>query len=305
MKVLIIGFGSIAKKHVQALREYDKSIEISALRSSEESEVHEGVQNIFTLDELKIYPDFIIISNPTYKHLDAIKQSLTFNKPLFIEKPLFHKLEGLSELVDLVNNKQINTYVACNLRFLDCLTFVKKHISENKCVINEVNAYCGSYLPEWRPETNYQESYSAKKEMGGGVHLDLIHELDYLYWIFGKPLTSSKKLSNKSSIRINSIDYANYSLEYNGFYASVILNYYRRDPKRTLEIVFDKETWLINILRNEITSLTTNEIIFRSDQKIIETYALQMNYFIESIKSQNKMSNSISEAYNVLEICLN
>ena len=78
-------------------------------------------------------------------------------------------------------------------------------------IINEINVYCGSYLPDWRPETNYKNIYSSYKNKGGGVHLDLFHEVDFIYWIFGNPDTIYNFLSNKSD-NINHF-YFNYNNE--------------------------------------------------------------------------------------------
>ena len=144
--------------------------------------------------------------------------------------------------MDLITNKGIKSYVACNLRFLDCISFIKDNLPQllNK-KLNEVNVYCGSYLPDWRPNADFRAAYSAKAELGGGVHLDLIHELDYVYWLLGIPKQVNRTFKSQSSLSIGSIDYANYILDYNGFCANVVLNYYRRDSKRTLELVFEDE----------------------------------------------------------------
>lgn len=169
--------------------------------------------------------------------------------------------------------------------------------------MNEINAYCGSYLPEWRPNINFRDIYSVNPDMGGGVHIDLIHEVDYLYWLFGMPEKTKTVFRSRSSMRIKAYDYANYCLIYNSFCASVVLNYYRKDTKRTLELVFEDETWIVDLRKNIIMS--QDKIIFKSDQNMIDTYLDQMNYFVQLVKTNKKTSfNTIEDAYNVLKICL-
>ena len=168
--------------------------------------------------------------------------------------------------------------------------------------LNEVNVYCGSYLPDWRPDTDFKESYSARADLGGGVHIDLIHELDYIYWIFGQPSVVTKTFKSQSSLSISSYDYANYILEYDGFCASIVLNYYRRDPKRSFELVFNDETWYVDLLKNQVTC--NNRILFESEQRIVDTYQFQMKYYTEALEQQCHTFNNIHDAYNVLKICL-
>ena len=253
MNVLIIGLGSIALKHIKALQELYPTIIIYALRrKGESSKGIEGVIEIYDINEIDIDSiDFILISNPTSVHYDTIRKVIMYKRPLFIEKPLFSEItEDSNALVNKVEEQGIPTYVACNLRFLECIAKIKELIVGKR--VNEVNVYCGSYLPDWRPNVDFRKVYSANKEMGGGVHIDLIHELDYIYWLFGTPYHTQSFFSNKSSLNITAYDYANYLWEYNDFSISVVLNYYRKDSKRTLEILTDEGTYLVDLLKNTI-----------------------------------------------------
>ena len=105
MKVLIIGLGSIAKKHINAIKQIDPSAELYALRSTSISEQYENVKNVFSIDECPEI-DFVIISNPTAFHADAIKKVASLKKHLFIEKPPFHTLEDVDEILNLVSENQ-------------------------------------------------------------------------------------------------------------------------------------------------------------------------------------------------------
>src|SRR5665647_16995 len=296
MKVLLIGLGSIGKKHVKAIQAIQSDAEIFALRSNKEAEKFEGVTNIYSQEDIGILSaDFGIISNPTSEHKKSITQLIEYNIPLFIEKPLHSSLD-IKELIDSINSKGIFTYIACNLRFLDCIRFVKDNLlqMQNKR-LNEVNVYCGSYLPDWRPNVDFRKTYSANAGLGGGVHIDLIHELDYLYCLFGLPKEIKRSFRSQSSLSISAFDYANYTLDYNSFCASVILNYYRRDTKRSLELVFEDETWEIDLLKNQI--ICNSKMIFSSEQRIADTYQTQMAYFINSLNEKTITFNSISDAY--------
>lgn len=303
MKVLIIGLGSIAKKHIAALHQLDQSAEIFALRSNPNSKSYtSGVLDIYNINDIKVADlDFILISNPTSEHFSTIQQLAEFNKPLFIEKPLF---SGISEetqtLVDQIEKQGIITYIACNLRFLDCIKELKTLLKDEK--INEVNVYCGSYLPDWRPGVDFRTVYSANKEMGGGVHIDLIHELDYVYWIFGNPDKTNSFFSNTSSLHISAYDYANYLWTYKTFSASIILNYFRKESKRSIEVVTDNGTYYVDLIKNSIEF--NNKCIFASQKRITNTYYSQIEFFVENILKRKEKFNTIEEANTILKLCM-
>jgi len=304
MEVLILGLGSIAAKHIIALKALDKDVAIFALRSGNNGTDASGVINIYDLSELKAKPDFAIISNPTNRHLQSITQLAESGIPLFIEKPPLHSMDGALQATELIKRNNIFTYVACNLRFHPCITFLKDYFENNTCRLNEVNVYCGSYLPDWRPGKDYKKNYSADKAMGGGVHLDLFHEMDYTCWLFGYPAKSYGFFSTKSSLDIDAVDYANYLLAYVDFNASIILNYYRRTPKRTIDILFDTETWVVDLINCTITA-QSGALIFQSPGfKIIDTYINQMRYFTDCLKNGKTPMNTLEDAVKVLQISL-
>ncbi|MDM1352177.1 Gfo/Idh/MocA family oxidoreductase [Myroides marinus] len=302
MKVLIVGLGSIAKKHISAINQVIVNCEIFALRSSINSEKIEGVFDLYTVEECQnVRFDFIVISNPTSEHYNVIKELSKLKVPLFIEKPLFSEVTtDTDDLVRSINKLGIVTYVACNLRFLESLRFLKEIIKDER--INEVNVYCGSYLPDWRPSLDFRKVYSANVEMGGGVHIDLIHELDYVYWLFGRPNNTVSNFSNKSSLAISANDYANYLWEYEEYNISIILNYFRRIAKRELEVVTDQHVFKVDLLKNSV--VRDNEKIFNSDRRIIDTYQSQMRFFIEDIVLNKNVMNDINEANEILKLCM-
>lgn len=303
MKVLIIGLGSIAKKHIAALRNLDSDCEIHALRSSKSSPAIEGIRSCYSLDEIPLDIKFILISNPTSFHLKTIKEVSHFGVPLFIEKPPIDSLDQISELLMLVKTLHVSTYTAFNLRFHPVVQWMKANVDLHNVI--EVNAYCGSYLPDWRPGRDYRKIYSAQKELGGGVHLDLTHEIDFLLWIFGDPMYVKSTKRKISNLEIDSIDSAKYWLEYENFTISLTLNYFRRDSKRNIEIVTNKTTLLCDLISNKITDLRNGQVVFENKAfSSLDTYTDQMKYFINSIETRSKPMNTLSESMRTMEICL-
>lgn len=302
MKVLIVGLGSIARKHIDSLRLIEPSVSLVAWRSSPTSLPWDNIKDLYAWEEVKKERfDFVIISNPTSEHKKSIGLLSELNIPLFIEKPLFHQLD-IEELVNSVDALNILTYVACNLRFLGALSYVKEYLQKYHPRVNEVNVYCGSFLPDWRKGIDFKRNYSAIPELGGGVHIDLIHEVDYVYWLFGIPRKTRTTFRNSSSLDIHAYDYANYCLEYTNFSVGIILNYYRKDTKRVLELVCDEGTISVDLLQNSVTM--NGKIVYQTERSINDTYLEQMKYFVNCLLNNKQSFNTISDAYRVLQICL-
>jgi predicted dehydrogenase len=304
MNVLIIGLGSIAIKHIAALRKIEPSVCIFALRSSQITNSLIDVQNVFSLDLLPVKPDFVIISNPTSLHEETIKQCLSLQCPLFIEKPVLSDTTNTEILSEEFRHKKVITYVACNMRFHPSLIFLKDYLLASQPRINEVSVYCGSFLPEWRPSRDFRLSYSVKPEMGGGAHLDLVHELDYCYWLFGTPQKINACKTNVSSLNIEAVDAAYYQLMYPDFVANISLNYFRRDARRDIEIVTEDDTLFVDLLANKITAKKRGTLLHETSFQIGDTYEKQMRYFISKITKQESTDNSFDDGVEVLKIAL-
>ena len=304
MNILIVGLGSIGKKHVYAIKSLNLVVKIYALRSNPNAPIFEDVINIFDIDTIDVKFKFVIISNPTYLHFEYIKKLALKGIPLFIEKPAIHNLYNIEVLNKIIEDKKLITYVACNLRFHPCISFLKEKVQIDQLNINEVNVYCGSYLPEWRSNKDYKSIYSSNADMGGGVHLDLFHEIDYTTWLFGFPKKFSSLLRSVSTIEINSFDYANYILEYEKFTTSIVLNYYRRKVKREIELVLDTETLVVDLINNSIKSDKGNTLFSDKNFQLKHTYQSQLKYFIDSLNNDAPPMNSFSESIKNLKICL-
>lgn len=305
MKCLFVGFGTIAQKHYKALYELFPECIFFALRSSKESNFsNSNVINIYSWEEMPNNIDFAIISTPTHFHINALSILVSKGINIFIEKPISDNLQGFEEIIRKIKLNNLKTYVACNLRFLPVLNYFNKTILPTINKINEVSIYCGSNLPTWRPDEDFRKFYSAHEDQGGGVHLDLFHELDYACWLFGLPNKTHSTLTNNSHLNITAKDFANYILSYDNFSIIITLNYYRKDPKRIMEVVTDNDTYFIDLLKNQLLD-SNNKILFQDNEtKIIDTYKKQMKYFIDYLNNTASEFNTIENSFNILNICL-
>jgi predicted dehydrogenase len=302
MTVLVVGLGSIASKHIKALYKIDPQAKIIALRSSADASSIEGIENIYSWDAVSSAPDFVLISSPTRFHKEAIEHAAQIGCPLLIEKPVLGDTLGGEDLSQLLQQKNILTYTACNLRFHPCIVFLKKYLEKNGTRVNEVNSYCGSDLRQWRTG-DYRQSYSARSEMGGGVHLDLIHEIDYCCWLFGLPDEVVSVKRKVSALQIDSYDFAAFHLNYPDFSANIVLNYYRPDVKRTVEILCEGQLICADLIKGNVL-VNDMEVFSDPDFKMENTYVSQLEYFIDHIAIGKKMMNDFDEAFQILKLAV-
>ena len=197
--ILISGYGSIGRRHASILSKLVNKKNITILTNQKLS----NFRTIKTLQSLnKINPHYIVICNPTSDHINKIKfiEENCRNKLVLVEKPLFSK-------VDKININKNKYFVGYNLRFNAIINFLKKKLKSKK--IWNVNVFNGSYLPKWRSNIDYRKSSSAKKNLGGGVLLDLSHEIDYVQWLFGKIKIEHCKSRKISNLNIETDDFLN------------------------------------------------------------------------------------------------
>lgn len=292
MKALIIGYGSIGRRHHKILHKINdiEEIHIVTKQSLENKIYFHQLEDICDLD---IY-DYFIIASETYKHFDQLEylESKISNKIIFCEKPLFESKKELS----IVKNKVFIGYV---LRFHPLLQKLKIFLQVEKVI--SVNIKCGSYLPDWRHNIDYRNSYSAKKEEGGGVLLDLSHEIDYVQWLFGK-VTEIKSYQIKvSNLEIDSDDLVVAIGKTNkGSIINFSIDYISKIPHRRLIVDTDEKSFELDFIRNILIKKEKNML----EQKY-EFPKLERNYMFEqmhkSILSNQEFVCTFLEGMEVME----
>ena len=196
-KALIIGFGSIGRKHAQILGGLLGKNNVFVLTKQDEIEFN----SIDSSDKINaINPDYVVVASETSLHQQHVLnlERICREKVVLIEKPLFDE----NRKVNLSCNHYL---VAYNLRFHPLINLLKDKINDKKII--RAKAICHSFLPHWRKNIKYQESASASKSKGGGVLLDLSHEIDYMQYILGD-LSVSYSINKKvSNLEIDTDDY--------------------------------------------------------------------------------------------------
>lgn len=303
-KIAFCGLGSIGKRHLRNTIEYLQdehcSFQIDAIRSDISKELDSNIEKYISRqytyqDNIPADYDIIFITNPTFLHAESIERYKNKSKSLFIEKPITDNLaydfSGMPE--DLV------CYVACPLRYTEVLQYIKNNIDCRQAY--SVRAVCSTYLPDWHPKEDYRKSYSAHKAMGGGVAIDLIHEWDYLIWLFGRPDIINSIQRKVSELEVDSEDIAVYIGYSNSRVYELHLDYFGKEEKRCLEIHLPEEKVTVD-LRKEIIQFSGDkeDIILTEDRD--EYQMREIKHFFDIINGKYNNDNDINTAMNTLKL---
>ncbi len=306
MKFCFVGIGSIAKRHIKNLieicNEYGIAIKIDALRRTDSI----GLDNSISVDE--VYTDVtnlpsdydaIFLTNPTEYHAEMLEVLHDKAKHFFIEKPV-SSLGTLDRLIEIPFRKDSVYYVACPLRYTNVIQYLKSEI--DVASVNAVRCISSSYLPEWRQGIDYRDTYSAHKNLGGGVDIDLIHEWDYLTFLFGMP-SSVKSFSGKvSKLEIDSCDYAIYIAQYEKkMVAELHLDYFGRKTIRNIEIYADEDTICGDLVSGRIRYLKSGKVVNLPEERDMYQKR-ELHCFIDAINNGEPSQNDIIHAVKVLKL---
>lgn len=296
MKVLFVGYGSIAKRHIKNLQAIANNrcidLEIDLLRHASTAAIN-GINAVYAnSDELNSNYDAVFITNPTALHHKTLKVLQNYGKAFFLEKPAFD-----SETYDISPFGGKLIYVACPLRYTAVIQWLHNNFDFEKVI--SARAISSSYLPEWRPGIDYRNTYSAHKELGGGVSIDLIHEWDYLQYLLGFPNKVHSFIAKKSNLEINSDDIAIYIAEYQDKTVELHLDYFGRVPIRRLELFAEEDTVVCDLLASSITWLKSGQTIHfdevRNDYQIKE-----LEHFLGIIEGKANNANPLETAVRTI-----
>jgi predicted dehydrogenase len=233
MTILLKGFGSIGKRHAANLLTlgYDHVVVVSSKTSLGEG--FDQLNSYRTLEEALQHHRFShgFICSPTSHHVDDLRAFLDAGiSHIYLEKPVSHTMTDLDLIRNLVRSKAARVQVGFDLHFDPGLTKAKEILDSGVLgKIYAANAFVGQYLPDWRPHEDYRKGMSASQEQGGGVMLDLVHEFDYLRWLFGNPEKIGAFYQKNEALEIETEDVADVLIRFEKkVQATIHLDYHQR-----------------------------------------------------------------------------
>ena len=299
MKIIFFGLGSIGQRHAKILLD-NYNHEIFAFRTKNGQYKQElPIKEIFLWDDVeKLKPDIAFITNPTSLHIETALNCAKNGYRLFVEKPIDSKNEGLAELLKIIRDKRLPSYVAYNLRFHPVIKKLKEYINQY-CFLH-MRVLCTSFLPDWRPEQDHKKSYSSNSKLGGGVLLDLSHEIDYADYLLDGINKIEGNYGRKSDITVDSDDYADILAESPMGISNIHINFLSHVTIRKIYIDFKELSIVGDVNKGIVQEYKHNKPLNIFEYKIgsNSTYVDQLRYFFDHIDDCNMMNN-LNDAANL------
>jgi predicted dehydrogenase len=309
MKIGVVGYGSIGKRHVMNLMSLGYR-DITLFREKgkgNEFNLKEEYDSVtFSQEDF----DFLVISNPTTFHYRTASPFIKTNKNLFIEKPVVFQESELDGMMELLASYTGIGMVGYNMRFHPCIKRIRQILDEGKIGDSYSSRFfVGQYLPDWRTGQDYRKGVSAHKHLGGGVVFELIHEIDMALFLFGQPVSEINSIALKSSdlvIETEDISEILYLADRNVI-VSIHQDYLNRDYRRTIEIIGSKGTLFCDLKSSEIriissqASTVLNETIpfDRNDM-----YLDMIKYYTCCVKGKIMAVPDLTESLESVQIAL-
>jgi predicted dehydrogenase len=314
--VLIVGYGSIGKRHLENFLQFkDIRLTVYTKRNDLQLLKKKGIKVSNSLTEcLKENPDIGVIANETSLHTPIAIKLAKEGLDLFLEKPLSNSLKDIEKLRAIVKKNKLITQMGCNLRFHPCIKKIKSLIEQQKIgKIISAQVQCCSYLPDYHRWEDYRKSYAARKDLGGGVILTQIHEIDYMYWFFQEVENVISMSGKFSDLDVTAEDYAPSLLKFkNKIIGELHLDYFQRPEFRSCkirgtkgEIYWDSVDNCVDVFNmNKKRWETKFDSGFSNNLDTYSSYVEELKHFLKCVKRRKETINDLEQGVTTLKIAL-
>ena len=314
-RVLIVGLGSVGKRHLRLARELMPMADIRVLRHQASDEMPEYSNGCFFRieDAVSFAPQVAVIACPAPFHIQTAQALAEAGVHLLIEKPLSASLSGVTKLIKTCQKQCTVLSTGYNLRFMPSLQHYRDLLDDGLIgKILSVRCEIGQYLPTWRPDSDYRQGVSARHELGGGALLEISHELDYLRWIFGEVEWVKAILSRQSSLEIDVEDTAHLilgfaaALDGHQLIGTLNLDFIRHDTTRLCTAIGEKASLRWNGLTGEVALYEAGEKEWRKlyshSHQRDDSYIAEWKNFIECVIEHKTPLITGEDGLKVLQI---
>jgi predicted dehydrogenase len=231
VKVAVLGLGSAGARHASNLLELGHEV----VGFDPVAPPHDGrVERAGSLEAALDRADAVVVASPSSLHAEQALAVLEQGRHVLVEKPLAVNVADAERVVEAAGRAGTVCGVAMNLRFHPALVELRRLLADGALgSVRFVQASFGYDLRLWHPGSDYRTGYSARADLGGGIVLDAIHELDYLLWLFGPVESVVAEVAHVSDLELDVEDVAVAALRFaSGAVAAVDLNFFEPAYRR-------------------------------------------------------------------------
>jgi UDP-N-acetylglucosamine 3-dehydrogenase len=294
-KIVLIGAGRFGANHLRNLVKLDKKkkIDLVGVVDSDEKIIKNVKKNygIIVEKDYKIFienADAFDLVTPAHTHYTITKKLLSKKKHVFVEKPLSLKSSEAKELVKLSKKNNCILQVGHIFRYNEAVEFIKKNI----------------YLKENFPyliKGKFLQTTEPKKDVG--AIFNYLHHFDILDNILGmnpKKIFANSNLSLKNpDIEINSTVFLQYPKDVN---VILDLGWIPSGKYRHLELYSKKQYTFCNLEKQIINIYRNEKLIKTINFNFREPLNLELNDFVNSIKSSKIPKATADIGLNIVKI---
>ncbi len=245
-RILLVSLGSIGRRHLRNTKELlpDATLCIWRHKPGDTPPEAEGIDVVYSLqDAMDFAPDAVLVSSPASFHAVQCAPFAEKGVPIFVEKPLEATAAALDPLSQALEAGKGLFFVGYVLRFQPLMAALRQVILDGAIgQVRTAHVATGQYLPDWRPDSDYREGVSAQAHLGGGVLLELSHELDYARWFFGQPSVVTAEADKLSDLDIAVEDSATVIYGYPDKRVTINVDFLQRVAAMTLKVVGSEAT---------------------------------------------------------------
>ena len=263
MRILIVGGGSVGKRHMRNFRalgvEHVGVVDPRADRRAElDAEPGVGATYEELGRALQDGFDAAVVCAPTAYHVPIALDCLRSGLHILMEKPISHELTGVGEMLEEARARRRTFMVGYTYRFWPPLQRLKALLdAEAVGRLLFVHVAFSQYLPDWHPWEDYRTWFMSKKEQGGGALLDESHTLDMVRWLIGEVADLWCEVGNLSALDMTADDYAQFVVRFQtGVRATVHMDVFSRQPQRLIECAGEEGNLRCDLNANELTIYT-------------------------------------------------
>lgn len=286
MKLLIIGCGSIGSRHARNAQTLGHSVVLC------DPDPTRGQYLDYKTALRQEHVDAVVVASPSGLHVEAARCVAEKGIPIFMEKPLATSLDGLYELVRIVNERKVITMMGQSYRWHEGLLKLKAHL-ESGAIGNvlRVNHVCKEYLPAWHPTQDYRKEYAAQKRLGGGaLFTSMSHTLDFIEWLFGTIVQLEGRKERLGDLEMDADDTATVSGQTDrGVIFNAHNDYISKTPLHTIHVFGERGEAILDMTANTLNGET---YAFEPNHRYVE----ELRHFIELVET-NMFDTSLDLAH--------